>query len=296
MALLLVACSASGKVGPVSGAMPGRGSRASANRRAAQVGARRLLNEVVLPANSIRSTTEPSGGSSLLSRAGAGPVVTPVVIDRHAWWRIPGSMASVSSFIRAHSPAGTIHTMEGWSSIHGRTLERWLGYLWPATPSVLSERYLVIEVAPLTRGFVGVRADAEVAWFVPRSARERVPSGARVLGVTRAFPGRAASLSLRFTNRAQVQRVATMLDRLPIVQPGLINCPAVLVLPVVTLTFKATQAGRPLAQASMPSDGPHGECPGITFTVRGHRQTPLFAGPSVIQQIDQTLGITLNRR
>jgi hypothetical protein len=93
--------------------------------------------------------------------------------------------------------------------------------------------------------------------------------------------------------RRRVEMIARMLDRLQAVQPGVIVCPDIVAAPIVTLTFRAHPGGRPLARASMPADGPDGPCPPVSFSVRGHQQTPLLAYPSFLRKVAHVLGVTL---
>jgi hypothetical protein len=158
---------------------------------------------------------------------------------------------------------------------------------------VLGQRWLVVEVVGLADGYAGVRADAQVIWLKSRPASERVPGDARVLTVTRGYPKHKPSLSFTTTNATKIQELSALLNGLQIVQPGAVNCPAMLVAPTVTFTFRAARNGPPLTQASMPTTGPDGQCPGIALKVRGRARPPLYALPVFLRTAGRMLGVTL---
>ncbi|MBV8940374.1 MAG: hypothetical protein JO240_01430, partial [Solirubrobacterales bacterium] len=158
---------------------------ADSNRAAAVADAHHLLALLVLPAGAIRSSTAPSPA---MAHPGDGPPVTPDVVDLHAWWRVKGTLSSVVAFIGGHAPRGSSATGNGSSELHGALQMRFLELSWPPRSGVLGQRWLVVEVAPLSRGYTGVRADAQDIWVQPKAASERVPAQARVLTVSEAFP------------------------------------------------------------------------------------------------------------
>ena len=124
-------------------------------------------------------------------------------------------------------------------------------------------------------------------------AGERVPPAAQVLTVTRGLARQKPSLTFTTADAAEVQEVAGMLNRLPTVQPGGVNCPNIPVAPTVTFSFRATKNGPVLAQASMPSTGPNGDCPGIAFSIQGKPQRSLSAQPTFLRSAGGALGVTL---
>lgn len=121
----------------------------------------------------------------------------------------------------------------------------------------------------------------------------RVPTSARVLTVTRGYPGRAPSLSLTTTSRNKVQTIAAMLDRLRPAGPGIVNCPNIPVAPTVTFTFRTRQGEPALAQASTLASGPHGECPGVMFKIPGRARQDLSARPAFLRNAGRVLGAVL---
>ncbi len=260
---------------------------AAPNRLVAQSDARHLLGLLVLPAGAVRTTSAPSAA---LAHSG-DTVATPNLVDVHAWWRVRGGMSGVLAFVERHAPRGSERSGSGRFA-HGSTvLSRELDFSWPAL-GVLSYRALAVEVAPLPHGYAGVRADGEAIWIQPKPAGERVPAQARVLTVRRGQLGHTPSLSLTTTNPTKVTQIAALLDRLPIVQPGVYNCPMIPAAPTITFTFRARRGGPVLAQASTLANGPFA-CPGMQVTINGRKQRPLMAGPAFIRAAGRTLGVRL---
>jgi hypothetical protein len=257
-------------------------SRPASNRAVAVADAHHLLRLLVLPPGAVREAGAPS--SAL--RSPGDTAATPNIVDLHAWWRVKGTMSSVLAFVERHAPRGTGRSGIGRIAQGSRVLSRELDFSWRPLPGV-RYRSLTVEVAPLPHGYAGVRADAEDIWIQPRPASERMPVQVEVLTVTR---GR--SLSLTTTNAAKLAEIAALIDRLPIVQPGVYNCPMIPAAPTVTFTFRARSGGPALAQASTLATGPFA-CPGMQFTINGRKQRSLMAGPAFIRAAGRTLGVRL---
>jgi hypothetical protein len=263
------------------------------NKRAAHRDARVLLGRLQLPAGAVQSASEPDGGGMALARPGY-TTASAALVDHHAWWTVPGSMSQVAAFVKAHPPMGAKRSTTGSAVQNGSITETFVGFSWRAIRGVLWQRQLVVVLAGLPDGVTGVRADAEVEWTVPRPAIERVPPGAGLLTVARStLPGWPPPLSLAVTDKTRIRRLAAMLDRLPILQPVAVACPALFAAPTISLTFSAASGGPPLARATMPVDGPEGSCAPITFAVRGRQERPLYAFPSFRHRVSKVLGITL---
>jgi hypothetical protein len=203
-------------------------------------------------------------------------------------------MSQVIAFIEAHPPRGGNVSTTGSETRRGSITEMFIAFSWPSIRGVLWQRQLGLQAVPLGGGLLGVRADAEVEWTLPRPARERVPRGADVLTVTRStLPGWPPPLSFSITDRSTIDRLAVMLDRLQVVQPVAVACPALFPEPTVSLTFSDASGGSQLALASMPVDGPEGSCAPIVFSVRGQREPPLYAMPSFLHRVSKVLGVSL---
>lgn len=106
---------------------------------------------------------------------------------------------------------------------------------------------------------------------------------------------------MQITSPGKVHELMSLIDAMPIVQPIMINCPALIVTGarVVTLSFRAARGGPVLAQATYTAYGsdltaPSDECTPIEFSIRGHRQTALIGG-DFINHANRLLGINLMR-
>ncbi len=270
--------------------------KAGANRGVAVRDAGALMGRLRLPAGSLRSKYEPRGDGAVLAAAAMDPAPTSSLVDLHRWWRVRTGAHSVLAFIRSHPPGGAKVYVIGSTGGAGRPQSSIVAYAWRPITGGLGNRWLVVQVVALPGGSTGVRADAEVVWIIPRSPSERIPAGVGELDVTRAAPGQLPSLSVSFTDLRKIRVIVSIIDRLPIVQPSAIACPAVLAgAPVVTFTFRA-RTGRPaLARASelAYASDPATACGPMSFSIRGRLQTPLLAGGPVLVRAQRVLGLKL---
>jgi hypothetical protein len=276
---------------------PPRDTGTAANRLAAAGDTEQLLGRLALPEGSGVSSRELSGGGSTLAQPVLG-LATPDVVDRHAWWVVPGSPQTVLAFIQAHPPAGSNLSSSGTGGSRGQTTSWFVRFQWPPVAGVLQERYLAIALVALPDGSTGVRDDAQDVWIVPRPGSERIPPAARVLDVTVGRPGRRPSLSMATGDRASVARIAAMIDRLPTVQPDAIVCPAYPVDgPYVTFTFRATRRGPTFARAREPAwvTEPTTACDPMELEISGRVSTALLGGAAVLQRAERLLGLSLRR-
>ncbi|HEY5195008.1 MAG TPA: hypothetical protein VIJ39_14220 [Solirubrobacteraceae bacterium] len=273
------------------------GSTRAANQRAASRDAEQLLGLLVLPLGARSSPHTPAGGGSTLARPSLS-VATPDVVDRHAWWIVPGQPRALLGFLAAHPPAGSRNSASGSGGVRGVTTSWSVQFQWPPIAGVLQERFLVLTLVRLPGGSTGVRADAQDVWVIPRSASERIPGSARVLEVMVARSHKVPSLSVIVSDVTKVSEIAAMIDRLPIVQPGALSCPAFPVNgPFVNFTFRSTRHGPTLAQASEAAwaSEPSSACEPMRLTIAGRPRTALLDGPSVVRKAQALLGVTLHR-
>jgi hypothetical protein len=261
----------------------------SSNERAAHAGARHLLAEVTLPAGAVVSRSDPSL-HRLLARPSES-IADTELIDRHRFWRVPGTPTAVLAWVKAHRPAGSSVVGTSASSSPRGNVEG-VAFSFPAVRGVLRSRLLNVAVATARGGGTAVRADAEVAWVLPRSAGERVPPDARVVSITNTHvdtrPGRPrTSAPITVTDAGKVRRIAGLVDALPLDQLGLVPCPADFG-PTVDLKFYAVRGGAVLAEASAEGSG----CGIVSFSLAGKAEPPLTGGPRLIHQLGKLLGVT----
>lgn len=292
--LVAVATAALSAVGAAS-AMPG--SSPAANRAAARRDAGKLLRTLRLPAGAQRSLKEPNGGGPSLARPVGAPD-TPNLIDRHAWWRVPASPQSVLAYIASHSPAGSKLAFNG-SGSGPRGLEfAAVGYSWPAVSGVLGTRQLAITAVPLQGGHKSaVRVDAEDVWITPRPASERIPASSASLRLEVRRGGSVRQGPIELTSAPTLERVITLLNSLPLAQPGVYACPADPGIRVGLRFFAAKTSSTPDAVAVV---NPFG-CGGVQLTLGGRREPALASGPipgeppstTLAQLLQHDLGVKL---
>jgi hypothetical protein len=268
--------------GAPGGSMTARAHRALAGREV-----RRLLNGVVLPAGATATDPRPLGDRGAPLPVAGGPRAPDVVV-RGRTWRVPESVAVVTAFLRAHPPPGTAAAAAGAGGAAAGGL---VDALVAPTRGLNSAELSFTLLADGPRATI-VHVDAAVSWSVPRPSGEVVPAGVHELDILRGRPGGRAGIALRVTD-PQLSRIRRLIDALPTVQPGTVDCPvAVTGLPVVTFVFRAAEGGRPLAVARETADvvSPTTACDPLSFSVRGRARTPLLGGARLLRQVSRIVG------
>jgi hypothetical protein len=265
---------------------------ASTNRDAARTDAAALLSRLRLPPGAIKVTSNPPGAGAALAHAFDAPA-TPNLVDEHGWWVVPMTPASLLAFVERQRPRGSRLEQSGF----GSKGPQMVGYGWPARLGVLSTRWLVIEVVALANGSTALRVDAQVVWITPRPASERIPAGVDRLTVSVVRARRSIQGPVTVTARNRIRRARSLVDGLPLAQPGVSACPVDLGI-TVRLTFYG-RSNRPLAVAGVDPGG----CQNVSLTIRGRGQGLLtsaaFPGSgrpvrvSLVAQLDAALRLKL---
>jgi len=183
--------------------------------------ANNLLRRLRLPSDAQSVAHEPDGDSGRL-RSPASVPATGELLDRHRFWRVRGSVASVEAFVATHEPLAA----KAVSSTTG-------GRRMPAIRNVTlhysditlnhrpASRETEVTLVALRGGWTGVRADGQVAWDYPR------PSFTRLHRVGVAIVVRAGSTTRRITGSRLLKLIVARFNRLPVVPPGRVYpCPA----------------------------------------------------------------------
>jgi hypothetical protein len=266
---------------------------AAHTRRGAERDAALLLDSVVLPAGGKRLSREPHVGGGELASSGPYEGYWDLV-DRHGWWRVPGSWRSVMGFVRAHPPAGSRAFGSGWGGTAGRQTSAWIMFGWPTIVGSRT-RQLTVLVATTPGDATYLRVDADVVWLLPRPASERIPDGVQAIDITRGLPGQPPSQSLTMTDAAEVKSIVVLANRLPIIQPGEFDgCntaePFGDAEPKITFTFRAAPGGPVLALAKESAQAIEpGTCKPMSLSIGGVRQTPLLQGPKLVAETEHLL-------
>jgi hypothetical protein len=272
---------------------------ATGNERAARRDASLLLSRLALPAGAVRSPTEPSGDGGHLKPLPALDASTARV-DVHAWWQVPGGQSDVLAYLKSHPPAGSKLAGSGGLYMGGKPIDQTVSFVWPAVRGVLGQRTLAVTVIALDAGRAGVLAQAQSDWIVLRSSGERVPRAAHEVDVASGPLNRSPTRNTSVVSAATVRRLVSIINGLPIVQPAVYSCPALLLqgARVITLSFRTAAAGRLLARATYIAY-PHlaydsGPCNSIALTIAGRSQKPLVGG-SFLRRVERLLGVALLR-
>jgi hypothetical protein len=259
-------------------------SEIAAKRKArAEAEASRLLATIALPAGASQSAGEPAGAGGQLA-SGAFRRDLADLVDRRAWWVIPGAPSAVVSYILSHEPG-----VGPFSSRFPVTLES--GALFARLQlaegvGAIGERWLILTAVALPGGATGLRADAQVLWPRPRDA---IPPGIRLIRIslsTRRGPGPTAkSLTVRTPHR--VSAVLTLVNSLRPVRPtpGIRKCRA----PVGSIRMAFYVKGsRPRARLEASIRG----CGGVQLAIAGKPGQPELQEPAIglLAALDRALG------
>lgn len=205
------------------------------------------------------------------------------LLDKASFWQVPGQPRSLLAWERAHLPHR--FALTGSGSLGSRKGTAWFDeFSLRPVPSVLVERYLLVEVVSAGHGKTDIRVDAQVVWLPAKSAAELVPSSARVVTVVlqagngAGYRQRAGKATV--TDPARVRRLAALVNGLPLAPWETISCPKYSG-GAVTLTFRARAGGPALVKLSADLIG----CPPAAFTAHGRQLPLLTTTTSFVRQV-----------
>jgi hypothetical protein len=221
---------------------------------------------------------------------------TADLVDQYHLWTAPGTMAAVQAWMAAHPPTGSRQVGSGSSYQDGVLVESGVTYGYAPTANEFSSRQVAVSFAPLPRGRVGVRVDAQVVWYPSRPSDESVPSGTtRVTATVYTRDSLAGSTetvlgSRTFTDPAVVSLLARLVDSSPLTVPGARSCPADTGTgPQLDLVF----AGPPGVPEVRVHDDTNG-CGGISFSIGRTTLAPL-TDTGLLRRVEQLMGLDLSR-
>lgn len=296
-ATAIVACVAALLVGSVSAASNQPVRTSTANKRAARQDVAKLLQRLRLPTGATSSPTEPAGDGGHLKPM-PSLNVTSARVDAHDWWLVPAGTDSVLAYLKANASVGSKLDGSGGLYMRGKPIDQTLDFAWPAVRGVLGERELSVTVMELGDGRTGVLAQAQSDWIVARSRSERIPATVHAIDLSIAVLNGPTTVALTVTNAAEVRSLVWMLNAMPVVQPAVYLCPALIEngARVITFSFRASAAGPLLARATyvaypdLAYDS--GPCNAIDLTIAGRGQKPLLGG-DVLRRVQRLIGVRL---
>lgn len=270
-------------------------AKAARDQATASAAAERLLDSVLLPPGAEPSQERPVGVRGLLREPAEVPGGRPHV-TAHRFWTAAGPASEVVTWLQRDPPPGTRAVGVATGSA-GTTLE----FEAPARQgrSGRLEGLLFLTVVDRSDGGSGVRADAFEDWELPRSPLERVPAGARSVGITVSSgpgglhregqvtpPARHAST----TEPALVARLVRIVDREPAFQlVDLPSCgPEAPQTRSIQFVFRAAPEGRVLARVSQQT--PIGICDPLTLRVAGRGPYALEGGRGLLRAAGGLIG------
>jgi hypothetical protein len=254
-----------------------------------------------------------SGRLAVSSLAQAPDVpLSPDLVTRTEWYRVPGKWQAVFAWILAHPPGGlTLAGSGGVQVVRGaggglrigpgsQAPCRFIAPPVPASgpsaacfggwdvefsrspvPGVLAQGLLEISVAGDGNGRAAVRVDAVDIWIPAKPAGERIPVSAKVVTIAPVWgvgPVTAAR-PVTVTNPATVARIAAVIDDLPVFPPGTVmSCP-MFQGRGMRLTFRASAGGPVLAVIQGDTSG----CGTVSVTING-RSMPTLSDATAMQQ------------
>ena len=248
------------------------------NAQVAAKEANALLGEVEFPPGSVQLTSQPSGAPD----GGVPPILPRVstMVTRTAWWTSTLSPTDALNWMQAH-PANGLDASISETSNSGPPV---IGFQRNAS-GVLAEDTVYAEAFELPGGKTGIQLSSVVVYQPDRPAQETIPAAAKLVA-TPEFPlGRArGNTSATFTDQAEIDRVARIINALPTATQGSYSCPDDTG-GGLTLDFESS-GGTITAKVTMQATG----CGGTSIEAAGTQQPGLASGYETIQQIQNALG------
>jgi hypothetical protein len=279
----------------VAAGTPGIRHEASAaeSQAAARAAAASVLAAFVPPPGAIALPGEPVGDEGKLGRRYEfGYELGPAnVLEQTAWWRVPGTPQQARQYVLAHQPSGVVGV--GFPPLGADKFR--VAFDLPGTPRLTGGMKLVVQGTQLPGGVTGLRVDAQGVWLTPRPASEVIPLGNTLLLLTTA-DSRSPEYAPRqrliaVTDRRRIERVATLLNNLPVVQPyrGVMSCPHGFGVEL-RLGFHRRHAVQPTAAATWVLD----PCGSVQMVIGGRDEPALQPEGDLEEAISRTIGRKLD--
>ena len=248
---------------PAGNAGPPAGSRAAALALAG-----RMLSQVILPAGA--RAGQPRVLPQPLRGWPAGGAAGPDTADVHRFFSLRQQLPAAAAFLVTHPPRGMKIIGRGETGGPAWMAARTVDYSLRTLPRGIYQAGLTMAVASAADGGSWLRADAQVTWYPPSTAAERIdPAAFRQMTVSaRLLSPRPRTVTRVFTSPAVVARLARILNSLPAAPQLRMSCPAAIVTYQVAF---ATAAGRPPAVVAAAAG-----CLTDTITSGGKPQPPLL--------------------
>jgi hypothetical protein len=186
--------------------------------------AKDVLGRAILPPQAVPATSVPAA----LTMASTTPA-TPNLVDLDRLWRVELPLQEAIAFVAGHPPMGMVCTGSGSSGGPGGVSTEEVTFDLISRPAGIASAQLQVAVAPVGTTSSTIRVDAQVVFSPRRTDEQKVPASDAVVVVTRSgflASGAPAAGSETRTDPPTVQRLASILDRLPAAVPGASSCPS----------------------------------------------------------------------
>ncbi len=250
------------------------------NYRVALAAVEALLAKVTVPPGSkpvsaapVDALKDPAVNYSALGR-----------IHQTRWWTIGMRYTETLAYFTANPPTGLVRSGSQRSGNSGHPISEGLNFVSSEMNPAYSPLTLIITVAPLGSA-AGFAVTADTRWTPTRPPAEHIASPVSSVDVTatRSTTGDAMKTTSRTVTGHDAQRLANIVNRLPMAQPG----------PSTGLGGPDWQDRLTFHTATSDVVATAGHSTNtVTFTV-GHVNMPALSGAAIIHQaIDEILGIS----
>lgn len=257
-------------------------NRASDSRAGAQAYGRRLLASLRLPpgARVLPWPAKPPAGLDPMT-----PAILTDTIDLRVLYRIRASMNRVNAFLLAHRPPALTLDTHGYASQSGSVTSEFVGFAPRALPAGIYSAELNTTFKPAPGGGSLLRADAQVAWYPPRSSAEHI-SPSRYTAVTVSHRTNKASHARTVMSRQELAKLAGLVNALYGAPDVVTSCPAMIagVINVYKLVFRPARGAPKIVVTPSTACVPH-----VDVTVGGRAGPSLADGSSLVRAIQRLL-------
>ncbi len=253
------------------------------SRAEATAYARQLLARLPLPPSARRM---PWPSTPIASLEPSLPAALKAVVDLRLLYRVSWPVGHIDAYLLAHRPDGLLResvAQTGHAAGGGIIAStESLSFAPQKLPAGIYLAVLAATIAPAPGGGSLVRADAEVAWYPPRSAAEHIDATAyRSVTVTStsATPANSPATTRTYTAPSVLAELAAVVNGLHAAPTTVVNCPLIPASDDYRLVFRPTAHGAPQVVVS-PSD-----CLFVGFTSAGRAQPDLYPASSLLRAL-----------
>ncbi|HTX83492.1 MAG TPA: hypothetical protein VME44_14975 [Streptosporangiaceae bacterium] len=255
-------------------------NRSADSRAGAQAYGRRLLASLRLPpgARVLRWPSKPPAGLNPTT-----PAILTDTIDLRVLYRVEASMDQVNAFLLAHRPTTLMLDAHGSYSHFSTVTSEFVSFTPRALPAGIYSAELDATFKPAPGGTV-LRADAQVAWYPPRSPAEYIEPS-RYVSVTVDHRTSKATHARTVRSGPELAKLAGLVNGLYGAPDVMSDCPAAIAGAINVYQLVFTPARGALRIVVTPSTA----CGDYVYVTVGRRAEPSLAGGSSLIRIVQRL-------